>query len=305
MPLILPDELPAIETLRNENVFVMSESHALHQDIRALRILILNLMPLKITTEKHILRNLSNSPLQVEIGLLRTKSYTGSNTPIDHLEKFYKTFDQVNQSKYDGMIITGAPVEQMEFEEVDYWEELKDIMEWTIHHVTSTLYICWGVQAGLYYHYGIPKYPLPKKMFGVFPHTVNNKTASIVRGFDDVFLAPHSRYTEIRKSDVATVPDLEIISESEQAGLYILAKTDGRQVFVTGHSEYDPLTLKEEYDRDVKKGLKIEVPENYFPNNDPTKMPIVRWRSHANLLFSNWLNYYIYQRTPYDLEKID
>ncbi|MGD0337243.1 MAG: homoserine O-succinyltransferase [Bacteroidota bacterium] len=305
MPLILPDELPAIETLRNENVFVMSESHALHQDIRALRILILNLMPLKITTEKHILRNLSNSPLQVEIGLLRTKSYTGSNTPIDHLEKFYKTFDQVNQSKYDGMIITGAPVEQMEFEEVDYWEELKDIMEWTIHHVTSTLYICWGVQAGLYYHYGIPKYPLPKKMFGVFPHTVNNKTASIVRGFDDIFLAPHSRYTEIRKSDVATVPDLEIISESEQAGLYILAKTDGRQVFVTGHSEYDPFTLKEEYDRDVKKGLKIEVPENYFPNNDPTKMPIVRWRSHANLLFSNWLNYYVYQRTPYDLEKID
>jgi homoserine O-succinyltransferase len=305
MPLILPDELPAIETLRNENVFVMGESHALHQDIRALRILILNLMPLKITTEKHILRNLSNSPLQVEINLLRTKSYTGSNTPIDHLERFYKTFDQVNHDKYDGMIITGAPVEQMEFEDVDYWEELKGIMDWTIHHVTSTLYICWGVQAGLYYHYGIPKYPLPKKMFGVFPHTVNNKTASIVRGFDDVFLAPHSRYTEIRKSDVATVSDLEIISESEQAGLYILAKTDGRQVFVTGHSEYDPLTLKEEYDRDVKKKLSIDVPVNYFPNNDPTKMPIVRWRSHANLLFSNWLNYYVYQRTPYDLEKID
>jgi homoserine O-succinyltransferase len=305
MPLILPDELPAIETLRNENVFVMSESHALHQDIRALRILILNLMPLKITTEKHILRNLSNSPLQVEIDLLRTKSYTGSNTPIDHLERFYKTFDQVNHSKYDGMIITGAPVEQMEFEDVDYWEELKVIMDWTIHHVTSTLYICWGVQAGLYYHYGIPKYPLSKKMFGVFPHTVNNKTASIVRGFDDVFLAPHSRYTEIRKSDVVTVPDLEIISESEQAGLYILAKTDGRQVFVTGHSEYDPLTLKEEYDRDVKKKLPIDVPVNYFPNNDPTKMPTVRWRSHANLLFSNWLNYYVYQRTPYDLEKID
>jgi homoserine O-succinyltransferase/O-acetyltransferase len=305
MPLILPDELPAIETLRNENVFVMSESHALHQDIRALRILILNLMPLKITTEKHILRNLSNSPLQVEIDLLRTQSYTGSNTPIDHLERFYKTFNQVNHSKYDGMIITGAPVEQMEFEEVDYWEELKDIMDWTIHHVMSTLYICWGVQAGLYHHYGIPKYQLPKKMFGVFPHTVNNKTASIVRGFDDVFLAPHSRYTEIRKSDVATVPDLEIISESEQAGLYILAKTDGRQVFVTGHSEYDPLTLKEEYERDVKKKLSIDVPDNYFPNNDPTKMPVVRWRSHANLLFSNWLNYYVYQRTPYDLEKID
>lgn len=305
MPLILPDELPAIETLRNENVFVMSESHALHQDIRALRILMLNLMPLKITTEKHILRSLSNSPLQVEIDLLRTKSYTGSNTPVDHLERFYKTFDQVNQSKYDGMIITGAPVEQMEFAEVDYWEELKDIMEWTIHHATSTLYICWGVQAGLYYHYGIPKYPLPKKMFGVFPHTVNNKTAPIVRGFDDVFLAPHSRYTEIRKSDVVTVPNLEIISESEEAGLYILAKTDGRQVFVTGHSEYDPLTLKEEYDRDVKKGLPIEVPVNYFPNNDPSKMPVVRWRSHASLLFSNWLNYYVYQRTPYDLEKIN
>jgi homoserine O-succinyltransferase len=305
MPLILPDELPAIETLRNENVFVMNESHALHQDIRALRILILNLMPLKITTEKHILRNLSNSPLQVEIDLLRTKSYTGSNTPIDHLERFYRTFDQLDHSKYDGMIITGAPVEQMEFEDVDYWEELKEIMEWTIHHVTSTLYICWGVQAGLYYHYGIPKYPLPKKMFGVFPHTVNNKTAAIVRGFDDVFLAPHSRHTEIRKSDVVTVSDLEIISESEQAGLYILAKTDGRQVFVTGHSEYDPLTLKEEYDRDVKKGLPIEVPVNYFPNNDPTKMPVVRWRSHASLLFSNWLNYYVYQRTPYDLEKIN
>ncbi len=305
MPLIVPDKLPAVEMLRDENIFVMEEGTAVHQDIRPLRILLFNLMPLKITTEKHILRMLSNSPLQVEIDLLRTQSYTGTNTPLSHLERFYKTFDQISDRKYDGMIITGAPVEQMEFEDVDYWPEIQMILEWTRHHVFSTYYICWGVQAALFHFYGIPKYPLQKKMFGVFPHKVLNPRLPIVRGFDDYFLAPHSRHTEIRKEDVEKVPQLEIVSLSDAAGLYIITSRDGRQIYVTGHSEYDPQTLQDEYLRDVKKGLPIDIPQNYFPENNPELTPVVRWRSHANLLFSNWLNYYVYQRTPYDVNKID
>ena len=305
MPLILPDDLPANEELRSENVFVMRETDAVHQDIRPLKIVILNLMPLKITTERHILRLLSNSPLQVEIDLLRTETHTSRNTASDHLDRFYKTFDQIEDRNFDGMIITGAPVEHIEFEEVRYWEELGAIMDWTRHHVYSTLYICWAVQAALKHNYGIPKYPLARKMFGVFPHVVNNGTAPLMRGFDDVFLAPHSRHTEIRREDVQAVPELSILAESDEAGLYILVDEDGRQVYVTGHSEYDPHTLKEEYERDVRKGLPIEVPVNYFPDDDPAREPQVRWRSHANLLFSNWLNYYVYQETPYDLSKIE
>lgn len=304
MPVILPDELPAIQALREENVFVMTETVAVHQDIRALKIVILNLMPLKITTEAHILRLLSNSPLQVEINLLRTATHQSRHTPDDHLERFYKTFDQIKDRNFDGMIVTGAPVENIEFEDVTYWDELRTIMDWTVHHVFSTLYICWAVQAGLQHMYGIPKHPLGRKMFGVFSHTVLEPMEPIVRGFDDVFLAPHSRHTEIRREDVEGVPDLRIIAESTEAGLYILASQDGRQVYVTGHSEYDPLTLKEEYERDVKKGLAIEVPRNYFPGDDPAKTPQVKWRSHAALLYANWLNYYVYQITPYDLSEI-
>jgi homoserine O-succinyltransferase/O-acetyltransferase len=304
MPLILPDNLPAIETLRGENVFVMTETRAIHQDIRPLKIALLNLMPVKITTEKHILRMLSNSPLQVEIELLRTCSHTSTHTPIEHLDRFYRTWDQVSDQRFDGLIITGAPVEHMEFEEVTYWDELRAIIDWSRHNVYSTLYICWAVQAALKHRYGIPKYPLPNKMFGVFPHVVLNKKAPIVRGFDDVFFAPHSRHTEIRKADVAAVSDLEIIAESVDAGLYMLASLDGREIYVTGHSEYDPLTLKEEYDRDVSKGLPIDIPRNYFPENDPSRAPEVRWRSHASLFYSNWLNYYVYQATPYDVNQI-
>ncbi len=305
MPLIVPDKLPAVEMLRDENIFVMEESTAEHQDIRPLRILLFNLMPLKIATEKHILRMLSNSPLQVEIDLLRTESYVGSNTPLSHLERFYKTFDQVNNRKYDGMIITGAPVEQLEFEDVNYWPEIQMILDWSHHSVFSTYYICWAVQAGLFHFYGIPKYPLPKKMFGVFPHRLLNPKLPIVRGFDDIFLAPHSRHTEIHQEDVEKIKELEIVAVSDIAGLYILVSRDGRQVYVTGHSEYDPLTLQEEYMRDLQKGLPIEIPQNYFPNNDLHSTPIVRWRSHASLLFSNWLNYYVYQQTPYDVNTIE
>ena len=304
MPLVLPDDLPALEVLKGENVFVMNESRAVHQDIRTLKIAVLNLMPLKIATEMHILRLLSNSPIQVEIDLLQVKSYTSKSSPHAHLERFYKTFDDIKSSKYDGFIITGAPVEHIEFEEVVYWEELKQIMDWSLHNVTSTLYICWAVQAGLYHHYGIPKYPLSKKVFGVFHHSVNTRKEPIVRGFDDVFLAPHSRHTTIRKEDVLAVPSLTIVSESTEAGIYIIVRKDGRQVYVIGHSEYDPLTLKEEYIRDRNKGLDIDIPKNYFPGDDPETPPVVRWRSHANLMFSNWLDYYVYQLTPYDLDDI-
>ncbi|NMB73134.1 MAG: homoserine O-succinyltransferase [Bacteroidales bacterium] len=301
MPLNVPDNLPAIQLLREENIFVMQETRAVHQDIRPLRILILNLMPVKITTETHLLRMLSNNPLQIEITLMHTMTHTSKNTPVEHLKTFYKTFDQVKEKKFDGFIITGAPVEHMEFEEVDYWKELTEIMDWSAAHVTSTLYICWAAQAGLYYFYGIPKYPLSEKMFGVFRHKINNPKIPLVRGFDDEFLAPHSRHTEIRRTDIEKIHDLEIVSESDKAGVYIVVSKDGRKVFVTGHSEYDPYTLRDEYLRDKKKGLPIHVPENYFPNDDPSKEPLVYWRSHANLLFSNWLNYYVYQVTPYIL----
>jgi homoserine O-succinyltransferase len=304
MPIKIPDKLPAFEVLKNENVFVMDENRAIHQDIRPLKIVILNLMPLKITTEIHLIRLLANTPLQVEVDLIHTMTHSSKNTPREHLENFYKSFTEIRDQKYDGMIITGAPVEQLEFEEVTYWSELQEIMDWTTTNVTSTLYICWAVQAGLYHHYGIRKYPLERKKFGVYFHQVNNKTAPIVQGFDDVFLAPHSRHTEIRKEDLLKVNDLEIISESNDAGIYIVGSKDGKRVFVTGHSEYDPLTLKEEYERDLAKGLVIDLPENYFPSNDARNFPIVKWRSHANLLFSNWLNYYVYQITPFNLEEL-
>ncbi|MDD4031766.1 MAG: homoserine O-succinyltransferase [Bacteroidales bacterium] len=304
MPLNVPDHLPAIETLREENIFVMTETRASHQDIRPLKVAILNLMPVKITTETHLLRMLSNSPLQVEVTLLHPRVRISSHTPIEHLRTFYQTFDEIKHQKYDGLIITGAPIEHLEFEEVDYWEELTEIMDWSLTHVTSTLHICWAAQAGLYYHYGIPKYPLDQKVFGVFKHFVNFPKVPIVRGFDDEFLVPHSRYTEIRRYDIEKVKTLDIVAESADAGVYLVASGDFRHVFVTGHSEYDPLTLKEEYIRDLKKGLDIQPPKNYFPDDDPTKNPVVRWKGHANLLFSNWLNYYVYQETPYDLDHI-
>lgn len=301
MPLNIPDNLPAIEQLENENIFVMRETRAIHQDIRPLQIAILNLMPIKTTTETHLLRLLSNTPLQVEITLLNTKTHLSKNTPKEHLESFYKTFEEIKSRKIDGMIITGAPIEHLEFEEVNYWDEIRIIMDYAKDNVTSTLYICWGAQAGLYHFYGIPKYPLDNKMFGVFHHDVKDRKIPLVRGFDDVFPAPHSRHTEVRREDILKIPELTLISESDDAGVYIVGDNVGKQFFITGHSEYDPLTLKGEYERDKNKGLDINVPKNYFPNDDPKMPPIVRWRSHANLLFSNWLNYYVYQQTPYDL----
>jgi homoserine O-succinyltransferase len=304
MPIKIPGNLPAAKVLNNENIFVMSEDRACHQDIRPLSIAILNLMPTKIVTETQILRLLGNSPLQVDTVFLHPKNHNSRNTPGEHLTNFYTHFEDIKNQKLDGMIITGAPVEHLEFEEVDYWDELEEIMDWSVHNVFSTFYMCWGAQAGLYHHYGIPKYPLKEKMFGVFPHSVNRKNVRLLRGFDDVFYAPHSRHTEIRRSDIERVPDLQILSESEEAGVYIVASKDERKLFVTGHSEYDALTLKSEYDRDTAKGLEIKVPRNYYPDDDPNSQPTVRWRSHANLLFSNWLNYYVYQETPYDLNEI-
>lgn len=303
MPIKIPDHLPAAETLTNENIFVMDESRAYQQDIRPLKIALLNLMPTKIVTETQILRLLGNSPLQVEVELVHPASYTSKNTPEEHLIAFYKNFDEIKDQRFDGMIITGAPVEQMEFEEVAYWEELTQIMDWSRENVTSTIHLCWGAQAGLYHHYGIPKYPLENKMFGVFSHSVTRKNVKLLRGFDDVFYAPHSRHTETRREDVVKVPELEILAESSDAGLYLIATRDGSQVFVTGHSEYDPLTLKAEYDRDIQKGVEIAIPQNYYPANDPSKEPLVLWRGHANLLFSNWSNYYVYQETPFDLNR--
>lgn len=304
MPIKIPDNLPAAEILTNENIFVMYESRAYSQDIRPLRIVLLNLMPTKIVTETQILRLLGNSPLQVEIELLHPKTYTSKNTPVEHLVSFYKTFDEIQDDKYDGMIITGAPVEQMEFEEVAYWNELKEIMNWSVNNVTSTIHLCWGAQAGLYHHYGVPKHQLPEKMFGVFNHYLCKKNVKLLRGFDDEFYAPHSRHTETKREDIERVPELEILAESPEAGVYLVASKDGRQIFVTGHSEYDPLTLKAEYDRDIAKGMDIAIPKNYYPGDDPSQDPVVRWRGHANLLFSNWSNYYVYQETPYDLGKI-
>ncbi|HEY9151431.1 MAG TPA: homoserine O-succinyltransferase [Anaerolineales bacterium] len=304
MPVKIPSTLPARVILENENIFVMGEERAIHQDIRPLRVAILNLMPTKITTETQILRLLSNSALQIEITLLHTATYDSKNTDAEHLLNHYVTFDAIRDGKFDGFIITGAPVEQMPFEEVDYWDELTRIMDWAETNVESTLYICWGAQAGLYHRYGIPKYDLPRKMFGVFEHRTLSSTESLLRGFDDIFFAPHSRHTEIRRADVEKVNELNILAESDQAGIYIAATKDGRHIFVTGHSEYDPLTLKSEYDRDVKKGLPIHIPHNYYPEDDPTRHPQVRWRGHSNLLFSNWLNYYVYQVTPYDPDEI-
>ncbi|TYQ16004.1 UNVERIFIED_CONTAM: homoserine O-succinyltransferase [Acetivibrio alkalicellulosi] len=305
MPIKIPDNLPAFDVLNNENIFVMSEDRAFHQDIRPLKIVILNLMPTKIVTETQLLRQLGNSPLQVDIVLLQPKTHTSKNTPEEHLTTFYQTFDDIKDKKFDGMVITGAPVEHLEFEDVTYWEELKTIMEWKKHSVTSTFHICWGAQAALYYHYGIKKCTLEEKMFGIYKHTVTKKNIKLTRGFDDVFYAPHSRHTGIRREDIEKVRELEILSESEEAGVYVVATKDGRKVFVTGHSEYDPLTLKLEYERDIKKGLNIKVPKNYFPDDNPDNDPIVRWRGHSNLLFTNWLNYYVYQETPYDVNNIE
>ncbi|HOQ36138.1 MAG TPA: homoserine O-succinyltransferase [Acetivibrio sp.] len=304
MPIKIPDTLPAKETLTNENIFVMDEQRALHQDIRPLRIAILNLMPTKITTETQLLRLISNTPIQIEIELLHPKTHISKNTPLEHLTKFYKTFDEVKDEKFDGLIITGAPVEQMEFEEVNYWNELTKIMDWSLTNVYSTFHICWGAQAALYYHYGIKKYPLKEKMFGIFEHRICKPNTMLLRGFDERFYVPHSRHTEIRREDIEKVQEIDILSDSEQAGIYIMKTDGGRQVFVTGHSEYDRFTLKEEYERDVAKGLDIKVPVNYFPDDDPKKEPIVNWRGHANLLFSNWLNYYVYQETPFDLNEL-
>lgn len=301
MPIKIPEGLPAREILLNENIFVMDEDRAAHQDIRPLKIAILNLMPTKITTETQYLRLLGNTAIQVEVTLVRTNSHQSKNTPEEHLISFYQTFETIRRQKFDGLIITGAPVEHMAFEEVDYWEELKEIMDWGLQNVFSLFYVCWGAQAALYHQFEIPKYPLPSKMFGVFPHRVLERKARLMRGFDDVFFAPHSRHTEIRRADVEKNPELVILAESDEAGIYILGTRDGRQVFVTGHSEYDPLTLKTEYDRDVAAGLPIAVPVNYFPGDDPSRPPIVRWRGHAHLLFANWINYYVYQETPYDL----
>ncbi|WP_408954406.1 homoserine O-succinyltransferase [Natroniella sp. ANB-PHB2] len=304
MPINIPDNLPATKILEEENIFVMKESRAYSQDIRALKILILNLMPLKEVTETQLLRLLGNTPLQVDIVFLQSATHNSQNTSQQHLSTFYKTFDQIKDQKFDGMIITGAPIEHLAFEEVDYWEELQQIMDWKLNNVTSTLHICWGAQAGLYHHFGIPKYPLEEKMFGVFNHQINVDKVKLLRGFDEQFKAPHSRHTEVRREDIDQISELQILAESEEAGTYIVATKDGRQIFVTGHSEYDRFTLKREYERDLAQGCDIQIPKNYFPDDDLTQEPIVEWRAHANLLFSNWLNYYVYQCTPYDLNQI-
>ncbi len=304
MPIKIPNELPAVKVLNSENIFVMTETRAITQDIRPLKLLILNLMPLKIDTETQLSRMLGNTPLQIEIELLKTSTYESKNTSAEHLLSFYKTFDEVRHRKFDGLIITGAPVEQMEFEEVEYWNELCEIMEWSKKNVTSTFHICWGAQAGLYYHYGIKKYPLEKKLFGVYPHTVEYKNSILMRGFDDTFYVPHSRHTTVKREDIEKVPELKILSTSPQAGVYAVSSKNGRQIFITGHSEYDPGTLKKEYLRDKNLGLPIEIPENYFPNDDDNLEPVSTWRAHANLLYTNWLNYFVYQTTPYDINEI-
>lgn len=301
MPVIIPNDLPAKEILARENIFVMDESRATSQDIRPLQIAILNLMPTKVETEVQLLRLIGNIPIQVDIVFLHSETYQPKNTPAAYLLKFYKTFSDVKYQRFDGLIITGAPVELMEFEEVAYWQELSSILEWSKEHVTSVMHICWGAQAGLYYHYQIPKYQLASKKFGVFNHYANYNNVPLLRGFDDRFYMPHSRYTEIRRQDIELVEELIILAESEEAGVCIVAAKDGKQIFVTGHAEYDPYTLKSEYDRDISRGLDISIPKNYYPHDDPGKPPLVLWRSHANLLFYNWLNYYVYQVTPYDL----
>lgn len=304
MPIRIPDALPATEILEGENIFVMTEFRALHQDIRPLRVLILNLMPTKIATETQLMRKLSNTPLQIQVDLLRTKSHEATHVSAGHLETFYRTFEDIENEHYDGLIITGAPVELMEFEEVDYWEELCRIMDWSSTHVHSTLHICWGAQAGLYYHYGIQKYRLPKKASGVFEHRLLKPKSPLVRGFDDRFYAVHSRNTDVRIEDVEAVDDLEIVAVSDEVGLYIVKSVDSRRFFVFGHPEYDTDTLKLEYERDVKRGIDPEIPTNYFPDDDPSRAPLNVWRSQAQLFYTNWLNYYVYQTTPYDLERV-
>jgi len=304
MPVNIPDKLPAIKVLQKENIFVMNASHASKQDIRPLKIAVLNLMPIKITTETDLIRLLSNSPLQVELDFISLSTHISKNTPKEHMQAFYKNFKLIIHNKYDGLIITGAPVEQMPFEEVAYWKELTEILSWAKSNVTSSIFICWGAQAALYHYYGIPKYPLEKKMFGVFSHTKNDSMNPILRGFDDVFYVPHSRHTEIRREDILKVPELTILSESKESGVYMVASKNGREFFLTGHSEYSPDTLDIEYKRDLEKKLPIEMPKNYYVDDNPNNPPFVRWRSQANMLFVNWLNYFVYQKTPYNIEAI-
>ena len=305
MPIKIPNSLPARETLEGENIFVMTEYRAMHQDIRPLNLLILNLMPTKIATETQLLRKFSNTPLQIQVELLQTISHDAQNVDQSHLESFYTSYDQIKDKNYDGLVITGAPVENLDFETVDYWEELCQIMEWSKTHVHSTLHICWGAQAGLYYHYGIPKYALPQKLFGVFDHRVLKPSSPLFRGFDDRFYAPHSRHTEVLEEDIRKVPGLEVLAVSEEAGVFAVKTEDSRQFFLLGHLEYDRNTLAQEYWRDVDRGLDIQVPRHYFPNDDPNQTPIVRWRSAGQLIYTNWLNYYVYQTTPYDLTWLD
>jgi homoserine O-succinyltransferase len=304
MPINVPDKLPAIDILKEENIFIIDETRAAEQDIRPLKIGLLNLMPIKQTTETQLIRMLSNTPLQVELELISLESHISKNTSLEYLDTFYKKFNEIGQHKFDGFIITGAPIEHLEYEEVRYWPEIQKIMDWTQKNVTSTLFICWAAQAGLYHFYNVPKYMLPAKMFGVFEHQVLNRSLPLVRGFDDVFMAPHSRHTEVREADIRKVKELEIVAQSNEAGVHIAMAQEGKQIFVTGHFEYDPHTLGTEYFRDVDKGLTIDIPKNYFKDDDPNNHPIVTWRSHANLFFSNWLNYYVYQQTPYNIDKI-
>lgn len=305
MPIRISSELPAFKTLVEENIFVMSKERAEHQDIRPLKVIILNIMPKKIETECQLMRLLSNTPLQVDIDLLQMASHTSKNTSSHHLEAFYKTFEEIKHRRYDGMIVTGAPVELLEFEKVDYWEEIKEIFEWSKTHVFSTLHICWAAQAGLYYHFGVPKYELPQKMFGIFPHKAEVSNCQLLKGFDDIFYVPHSRNTEIHREDIEKVSQLEILTSSEMAGVHIVANKNGRQYFITGHSEYDRDTIAAEYFRDVDKGIDIQLPYNYFPDDNPENTPVFSWRCTANLMFSNWLNYCVYQRTPYNLDELE
>jgi homoserine O-succinyltransferase/O-acetyltransferase len=302
MPINVPNNLPAIAELKKENIFVMEQDRAVSQDIRPLKIALLNLMPVKKVAETDLIRSLSNTPMQVELDLLYMDAHESKNTPREHMEVFYKTFGEVRQKRYDGLIITGAPVELLEFEQVDYWDKLCEVMEWSKTNVTSTLHICWGAQAGLYYHYGIPKNQLQKKIFGVFDHHITDRRHHLVRGFDDVFPAPHSRYTENRMDDIKNHPALTLLAWSDKAGVNIVLSNDNRQIFISGHLEYNPLTLKNEYERDVARGMDIDIPENYFPGDDPSAEPVIRWRAHASLLFTNWLNYYVYQVTPFEWE---
>ena len=304
MPIRIPNDLPAAEVLQQENIFVMTHTRAITQDIRPLEIVVLNLMPTKIVTETQLTRLLGNTPLQVHLELMHMSSHRSKNVSQEHLLTFYKSFDEIRDRKFDGMVITGAPVELMEFEDVDYWQELCEIMEWSKTHVHSTFHICWGAQAGLYYHYGIGKHTLPEKLFGVFAHKADYKRSILLRGFDDTFYVPHSRHTTVRREDIEAAPELKILASSEEAGVYAVMNKEGHQIFITGHAEYDPRTLETEYLRDKKLGKSIRVPENYYPNDDDTQEPIVRWRGHANLLFSNWLNYFVYQTTPYDIMEV-